>query len=406
MSRTAPGQVTFLPEPERQHRRFPIFSVDDHIIEPSDLFDGRLPAAWAGRAPRIITDERGAEAWLFEGELDHNIGLSAVAGRPLEECAYEPERFEHMRRGAWDPVARVHDMDIAGVYASVCFPSKLIGFGGQRLQLRPSIEPSFARALVRAVNNWHLESWIGDRRDRFVGVQIPYLLDPAVAAEEIRSNADRGFTAVTFPEAPHKLGLPSLHTGYWDPFVAACAETNTVICLHIGSSSDSPSTAPDAPFDTVGVLFFAYAMFTAVDWLYSMYPVRYPDLKVAMSEGGIAWVPGLLDRLDHVARYHSIYGTWTGIDLSPAEVFQRNFWHCVLEDPANLRLRDRIGVDRTMIEVDYPHLDTNWPHSQDHFLRQLPGATPHELRRIAWENASELFRHPVPASVAADPDMF
>jgi predicted TIM-barrel fold metal-dependent hydrolase len=259
---------------------------------------------------------------------------------------------------------------------------------------------------VRAWNDWHLEEWAGPHPDRIIPCQIPWLLDPHVAAAMIRENAGRGFHAVTFPEAPEKLGLPSLHTGHWDPFMEACAETGTVVCLHIGSSSTAPATAPDAPPDTIGVLFFASALFSCVDWLYSRLPVRFPDLKICLSEGGIAWVAGLLDRLDHVGRYQEIYGTWDGIDLSPAEVLQRNFWFCALEDPSNFQLRHRIGVENLLLEADYPHLDSTWPNTQ-RVVEEAIGTFPaDEIQKITWANAAALFQHPVPASVAADPESY
>ena len=138
---------------------------------------------------------------------------------------------------------------------------------------------------MRAWNDWHLEEWAGPYPDRIIPCQIPWLLDPEVGRAEIRGNAERGFKAVTFSEAPDTLGLPSLHTGYWDPFLAACEETDTVVCLHVGSSGTSPTTTDDAPPDVIGVLFFAYAMFAAVDWLYSRIPVRFPDLKICLSRG-------------------------------------------------------------------------------------------------------------------------
>ena len=96
-------------------------------------------------------------------------------------------------------------------------------------------------------------------------------------------------------------------------------------------------TSSDAPADTIGVLFFGWAMFAAVDWLYSKIPVRFPELRICLSEGGIGWVAGLLDRLDHVGRYQQMYGTWEGIDLTPREVMQRNFWFCAIDDPAGAR---------------------------------------------------------------------
>ncbi len=139
--------------------------------------------------------------------------------------------------------------------------------------------PTSRSASVRAWNDWMLEDWVGYAPGRIIPIQIPYLRDPEVAAAEMRRNAERGFNAMTFSEAPDKLGLPSMHSGHWDPLIAACEETGTVVCLHVGSSGTSPTTSPDAPSDTIGVLFFGYAMYAAVDWLYSRIPVRFPDIK-------------------------------------------------------------------------------------------------------------------------------
>ena len=153
--------------------------------------------------------------------------------------------------------------------------------------------------------------------------------------EEIRRNAARGFKAVTFSEAPDKLGLPTIHSGHWDPLFAACAETGTVLCLHVGSSGTSPTTSADAPPEIPAVLFGAYGMYSAVDWLYSKVPVRFPDIRICLSEGGIGWVAGILDRLDHCYRYQLGYlPTWRDVDESPAEVLRRNFWFCALDDDA------------------------------------------------------------------------
>jgi predicted TIM-barrel fold metal-dependent hydrolase len=310
----------------------------------------------------------------------------------------EPTRFEHMRRGAWDIHERIKDMDIAGVYASVNFPSWLPGFGGQRIQLAAD-DPELALACVRAWNQWHIEAWAGPYPDRIIPSQIAYLLDPVIGAEDIRRNAELGFKSVNFTEAPHLLGLPSLHTDYWDPIMQACSDTGTVLNLHIGSAGVSPSTAPDAPVDTVGALFFAYAMFAAIDWLYSGYPTKFPDLKIAMSEGGIGWVPALLDRLDHMMRYHEMFGTWDKTGPLPAEVLRRNFWFCAVEDPSTFPIRDRIGVENILVEMDYPHADSTWPDTQLRLAEALDGLPEADVRKITWENASKLYRHPVPAEV-------
>jgi predicted TIM-barrel fold metal-dependent hydrolase len=399
------GKVTFLPDPPRAERTYTVISVDDHIVEPPHTFAGRLPAKFAERAPKIVERADGSEAWVFEGQEMPNVGFNAVVGRPVSEYSFEPTRFDQMRRGAWDISARIADMDLNGVYASLCFPSFLPGFAGQRLQ-QVAGEPELALACVRAWNDWMVEEWAAHSPGRIIPMQLPYLLDPVVAADEVRRNATRGVKAMTFSEAPHLLGLPSLHSGYWDPLMAACAETGTVVCLHVGSSSTSPATAADAPSDTIGVLFFGYAMFAAVDWLYSKLPVRFPELKICLSEGGIGWVAGLIDRLEHVRRYDSMYGTWNEVELSPADTFRRNFSFCAIDDPSAFLQRHVIGVDNILVESDYPHCDSTWPHTQHVLRKQLAEIPADEVAKITWGNASRLFDHPVPVAVQHDPNAY
>jgi predicted TIM-barrel fold metal-dependent hydrolase len=394
--------VTFLPEPNKQERQYTVISVDDHIVEPPNTFEGRMPAKFADEAPKLTLRD-GAHVWVYDGKDFPNVGFNAVVGRPISEYGFEPSHFDDMRQGAWDIHERIKDMDLSGIYASLCFPSFLPGFAGQRIQLSTK-DPELAT--VRAWNQWNLEEWSGAHPDRMIPCQLPYFLDPEVGAKEIYRNAERGFKAVTFTEAPHMLGLPSLHTGHWDPIMRACAETGTVVNLHIGSSSTSPSTADDAPPDVVGVLFFAYSMFAAVDWLYSKIPVKFPDIKIALSEGGIGWVPGLVDPLNHMLSYHEMYGTWVDIEQTPAEVLLRNFYFCAVEDPSTFAIRDVIGVDHIMLEQDYPHCDSTWPYTQRTIDSEIGGLPEADIRKMTWENASVVYRHPVPPAVQLDPNAY
>ena len=396
--------VTFLPEPARAERLYTVISVDDHIVEPPDTFEGRVPARFADRAPRVVEADDGTQSWVYDGQVLPNIGFNAVIGRPVSEYGAEPLRFDQMRRGAWDIDARVHDMDINGVYASLNFPSFLPGFAGQRLQLLTT-DTELAMASVRAWNDWQIDDWAARHPGRIIPNQIPWLLDADIAATMIYENAARGFRAVTFPEAPSGHGLPTMHSGYWDPFIQACADTGTVINLHIGSAGASPTTTNDAPPDVTGVLFFGYAMFSAVDWLYSMYPVRFPNLKICISEGGIGWVAGLLDRLDHMLSYHDMYGTWKS-ELTPAEVMQRNFWFCAVEDPSSFDQRHRIGIEHILLESDYPHCDSTWPHTQQTIHQEIGHLPPDDIRKLTWENASNLYQHPVPTAIQNNPNAF
>jgi predicted TIM-barrel fold metal-dependent hydrolase len=398
------GTVTFLPEPARRDRRYTLISVDDHIVEPPDMFEGRMPARYLDQAPRVVEQPGGRQVWFYDGVEIPNVGMNATAGRPVKEYTVEPTRFDEMRRGAWDIDYRIGEMDLNGIYASVNFPSMLAGFAGQRLQL--AHDPGLALAAVRAWNDYILEVWAGRYPDRIIPMQLPYLLDAPAGAEEIRINAARGFKAVAFTESPGHLGLPSIFTSYWDPFFGACEETETAVCLHFGSASTSVIWSPDAVSRALIAYAAATSMLSATDWLFAEIPVRFPRLKIALSEGGIGWVAAMHDRLDHMNKYDEQWAEPWACELTPSEVLQRNFWLCALDEPSAMVTRHRIGVDRILLESDYPHADGSWPDSQTVLGSMLAPLPDDEVRRISWQNASELFRHPVPAAVQADPDAY
>ena len=387
--------------PIRQRRHHLLISVDDHLVEPPHLFRGRLPKKFADREPRVIETSDGTQAWLLDGLVLPEIAVNAVAGQSTEEEYVEPLRFDLIRRGTWDIEARIADMDVDGLYASLNFPSAL-GFGGVRLTMLTDAE--FVLALVRAYNDWHLEEWAGSHPDRIIPCQIPYLLNSEVAADEIRRNAARGYRTVTFPDLTHLVGLPSLFTDFWDPFWSACQETGTVVSVHACSGGMANKIDPEAPVRAIAPFFgVAQAIHPAIEWIYAGIPARFPDLRICLSEGGIGWVVGLMDRLDH----EHARPVHDRPDVSPRDLLLRNFVFCMLDDPTTLRLlRHEIGVERILLETDYPHADSSWPNSQEKWRRQFDGLPENEVRRMSWQNASELFGHPVPQSVQGDVDSF
>ena len=387
----------FLPEPEPREVRCTVISVDDHVVEPADTFEHRLPTALADRAPRIVETPEGHQVWEFEGRRYTQVGMNAVAGRRPETYGLEPFRFDQMRPGCYDVDARVHDMDINGVWASVNFPSMITGFCGR--VFFDARDRDLGLACVKAWNDWLFEEWYSRHPERIVPLGITYLADPVLAAAEIRRNAERGFTSVTFPERPHEIGLPSLwDRAHWDPIMEAVVETDTVVSLHVGSSGLTPPP-PGAGMDALqlgATLFGQLSLIACTEWLWSAYPARLPTLKIAMSEGGIGWVAMLLDRLENIVD-RSRYGL--GWDVRPADVLRRNFWFCTIDDPSTIDTRHAIGVDHIMVEVDYPHGDSTWPDTQDVIARCWGHIPDDELRAMCCENAAALYRHPLPDTV-------
>lgn len=387
--------ITFLPEPEPSELWCPIISVDDHVLEPADLFVSRLPHSLRDSAPHVETDGEGVPYWVFGGVREPMRMMTCGAiGRPMSEWSVAPQKYEEFRAGVWQPAARVADMDLNGIWASLSFPSFVFGFAGRRLNFLDNAD--LALATVRAYNDWMIEEWCGGHPERFIACQLPWLHDPTVAAEMVRENAARGFKAISFPENPEVLGLPTIYTGHWDPLYAACEETDTVINLHVGSSGQITVPCSDSPSDVQVALFPVAAIVGVVDWVFSKVAIRFPGLRIVMSEGGASWVPMVMERLRRAYRQAESSSVWTPTDPDPVELLNSNFWFTSIEDPAAFRLLDVIGEDKVMLESDYPHADSNWPRTQDLARRDLEGLDKDVVRQVCYRTAATVYRHSEP----------
>lgn len=385
---------SFLPEPEPLELWCPVISVDDHVLEPATLFD-RVPARHRDVAPKLVHDDLGRPFWTVGATRMPIVGGNGASGRPMAEWNRGAMRFEDMRRAVWDPVERLKDMDLDGVWAAVNFPSITWGFAGT--QLSKMADREAALACVRAYNDWMLEDWCGVSPDRFIPCQIPFLVDPVLAAEEIRANAARGFRGVSFSESPAGLGLPGIYGDHWDPFFAACEATGTVVNLHVGSSGNVQRPSDESPMPVMSALFPLNAQQTAVDWLFARVPLKFPGLKIVLSEGGASWVPMIIERLRRAHRQREATPeAWLETDGDPVEVLLRNFYFASVEDPFAFRSLDLIGDDRIMLETDYPHNDSTWPTTQALVEAELAHLSNAQIRKVCFENACRVFDHPLP----------
>jgi predicted TIM-barrel fold metal-dependent hydrolase len=366
-----------------------LVSVDDHVIEPPTMFDAHIPEKYRDQAPRVKEDESGAQYWEYEGNRAPNMGLNAVAGCPPEEYGLNPLRFDQMRPGCYDIKERINDMNANGVLGSINFPT-FVHFCGQ-LFLK-SNDKDLALACVRAYNDWHIDEWAGTYPGRIIPLSIMPLWDVNLMADEIRRTSAKGCHAVTFSENPEKLGLPGLHLDYWDPFFKACEDTGTVVCMHIGSSSSMTVTSMDAPVD-VSIAITPMNSFLALnDIMWTPICRKFPNIMIAMSEGGTGWIPYALERMDYTYSHHK---AWTGADfggLTPTEIFHRNFSTCFIDDRAGIELRHLVGIDRMTWECDYPHSDSTWPHSADLLAHSLEGVPDDEIDKITHLNAMKIYQ--------------
>jgi predicted TIM-barrel fold metal-dependent hydrolase len=367
-----------------------LVSVDDHVVEPPDLFEGRLSKKAAELAPRVEKLGDGMDSWVFDGAPMPNVGLNAVAGRVPEEYGLDPTSFDQMRKGCYDIHERIRDMNVNGVLGSLNFPS-LVGFAGTLFYTME--DKDVAIELLRAYNDWHIEEWCGTYPGRMIPLAIPPIWDPKLMADEVLRVADKGCHAFTFSENPTKINnLPSYHSDHWDPFLAALQETGGVLCLHIGSSSQIAMTSLDAPIDAMITLQPMNIVQCAADLIWSPMFRKFPNLKVALSEGGIGWIPYFLERLDYVYNHHH---QWTNQDFGgklPSQVFNENILTCFIDDAVGMEVRHHLNPDHIMWECDYPHSDSTWPNAPEMAMKYLDGLPDDDINRITHLNAMKQFQ--------------
>jgi predicted TIM-barrel fold metal-dependent hydrolase len=204
---------------------------------------------------------------------------------------------------------------------------------------------------------------------------------------------------MTFSEIPPYLGLPSIHdaNGYWDPLFQACSETGTVVNMHIGSSSKMPSTSADAPAAVGSTLTFNNAMASMTDFLFSGVLHRFPNLKLAYSEGQIGWIPYILERVDDVWNEHRAWGGVRDLVPEPPSTYWfRQIYGCFYRDRHGLESLHRIGVNNVTFETDYPHTDSTWPDTQQIFRDQIVDLDDETVYKIARGNAIRMLRLDLP----------
>ena len=387
-----------------------IISVDDHVVEPPHVWQDRLPEKYKDVGPRIVIAPQGemklvdgawvetpgdgdkmAAWWHYEDHRYQIKEMIACAGRDPKTVTMQGVTYDDIRPGCYEPKARLEDMDENHVEASICFPN-YPRFCGQLFAERKDMELS--KLCVEAYNDWMVEEWCGDSGGRLIPLCVVPLWDVELAAAEIRRNAARGVNAVAWSELPAWLGLPSLHTGYWDPFFRACEETGTVITMHIGSGTRTVRPADDCPTIVTAAMISANSAASMIDFLFSGVLHRFPNLKLMYAESQIGWIPYYLERADDNYTTHMWAQGEERLPEPPSFYYHRQIYSCFFKDSAGMKLLDEVGVDNVLFETDYPHSDGTFPHSKQ-VAHSLFGHLDAEVvHKLARGNAIRLFDLP------------
>lgn len=368
-----------------------IVSVDDHIVEPPDLFQGHLTGADLASAPQFHTTAAGTNHWTYQGKTLASAGLNAVVGRVPEEYGMEPQSLAQMRKGCWDAKARLDDMNVSGVAASMNFGS-IGGFDGS-VCFHTAPDKDMALKHLRAYNDWHILEWCATDPGRFIPLAILPTWDMDATVDEIKRIANMGCHAVSLTENPTKIDLPSIHNAYWEPMWKALVDNDITTCLHIGSGNPTPIASMETPIEAWITTMPMSIAVGASDWLQLEALLKYPDLRIFLSESGIGWVPYFMERADFA---HSRHTAWTNSSyggLKPSDVFRRHFMTCFVDDAFGLKNLADVGEDMVAFETDYPHSDALWPDVPEFLWKTLQGLTDEQIDKVTHGNALRWLRH-------------
>jgi predicted TIM-barrel fold metal-dependent hydrolase len=367
-----------------------LVSVDDHITEPGDVFDAHLKGEAYDSAPKLRTSEAGTNYWEYLGKEIPSVGLNAVVGRPPEEYGMEPTAFSQLRAGCYDADERVKDMNVNGIASSLNFPS----FPGLDGGLFFAGQAGHGLQHLQAYNDWHIDQWCASNPGRFIPLGLLPLWNMDATVAEVKRLAAKGCTAVSMNDNPGARGLPSIHDACWEPLWKAVSETGTVICLHIGAGHPAPHPSMGSPIEAWITTMPMSIAVGASDWLNLAALHKYPDMRIALSEGSIGWVPYFMERADFAHQQHH---AWTHSnqymgDRKPSEVFKQHFLNCFIDDRFGLHNIEWIGEDNIAYECDYPHSDTLWPRSPELLWDSIKHLTGAQIDKITHGNALRDFQ--------------
>ncbi len=338
-----------------------LISVDDHIIEHPHVWLDRLPERTHETAPHVVEVDDGRQAWVYEDQVERlwNDVVTKKPGIAAPRMGFA--RYDELIPGCYNPVARLEDMDTDGVWAQLAFP-QFARFGGQRFVTGK--DKDLALLCSKAYNDFVIDEWSAVAPDRLLPMAVLPLWDVPASVAEVERVAAKDIKAIAFSELPAWLGLPSVHTKDWDPLWAAITTADLPVAMHIGSGSKFMNTSDDAPMGVYVALQGTNSMMAFADWLFSGIFERFPTLRIMLSEGGIGWVPYMLETADRSFRYFDDADYPTGTTRLPSETFAEHVYVCFVEDDLGLRWLDELPIDNVMWESDYPHSGSHFPNSR------------------------------------------
>jgi len=382
-------------------------SVDTHGIEPLDFLSQRIEKQYLDRIPRVRVDEDGAEWMITEGIQPMLVkpGRDAVKHLIAKESYEEPDYFQpytsrmeaedRLRyRAGGELTQRVHDAEADGVDAEIIFPNK-----GMLCFTTP--DPVFQQAMFRVWNRWARENF-ADYWHRFMPMAVIAPGDLEGAMAEVKWAAEQGFKGLSLPNkpifGPLKPGELQYNDKVFDSLWSLIAEVDLPMTFHVSTGRDPRGVTG---LGGAVINYVCHSMPTVMEPLVQLISSgvfeRHPTLKAGSIEGGIGWVPWMIEAMDYSFRAHHMWVRPVMPEL-PSFYYRRNCFSAFMEDHVTLPRAEELQiVDNLMWSNDYPHHEGSWPHSAESIERQMGCLSEQSRAKVLGLNAARVFKLTIPA---------
>jgi predicted TIM-barrel fold metal-dependent hydrolase len=367
---------------------FRTVSADSHVVEPPDLWTRRIDRRFLARAPRIVS-EADSDYILLEGTQfpKRGLGTIAAAGQPAESLG-ERGRWADVRRGAWDPLARLADLDRDGVEAEILYPSfSLLLFQLADLDLQ--------HACFQASNDW-LANFCQAAPRRLFGIGVVPAGPPERSVAELERCARMGLRgAVIGIDQEGELGHDRPAR---EPLWSAAEALGMPLSLHIAGSRRGFAHSQNILVDFA--LAYVPVMYALGVMIFGGVFDRHPKLRIVSAEHDAGWAESMLARMDYRYERDRFWARSADRITSgrlPSQQFREHVFCTFMRDLPAVRNLEQIGLSNVLWGSDYPHEDSTWPESARVLAEHFSGVPAQHARRLARSNAISLYRLPLEA---------
>ena len=378
-------------------RQYRYISGDTHLEIPAWRWTNRVPDKYRERVPRTVRLANGADGFLVEGLPIREMAFDLYGGKGRDQWGPSGQSYESTpgTAGAED---RLKCLELDGMDAEIMFPAVVSGPRAWR-----SIRDDDAyRAVVRAYNDFIADEYGAYAPDRFFPIGVIPMVSVDCAIEEMSYCAKLGLKGVMLSAFPSGKGHP---TDEDDAFWRESLTIKMPLTIHVDLDRSGPRDGPmvqypkrTAPGDLAQQVarFAQRGAVNAVQMMIGGVFDRFPDLRILMAENQIGWVPTFMTVADERYNRHSHWAQkllgFEGLQNGmPSDYIRRHVLWGFQRDPAGVEIRHWMGVENLIWGSDFPHQESEYPHSLSVIEENFKGVPEGEKQKMVCGNVMQFF---------------